>query len=110
MAIITTIQDGIAVLQLDNPPVNAVASWVPGSLIEALLHQMNSSDISGIVLSGAGRCFSAGADIAGFDRPDTGENGLRALMVALDSATKPVVAALHGYAFGGGLEIAMAAH
>ena len=109
MAITTSVRDGVALLKWDNPPVNAIASWLPGSLMQALAAQMNDPTISAIILHGAGRCFSAGADIAGFDSPDTGEAGIRALMQALDSATKPVVAALHGYAFGGGLEIALAA-
>jgi 3-hydroxyacyl-CoA dehydrogenase len=109
MAITTSVRDGVALLKWDNPPVNAIASWLPGALMQALAAQMNDPTITAIILHGAGRCFSAGADIAGFDSPDTGEAGIRALMQALDSATKPVVAALHGYAFGGGLEIALAA-
>eukprot|EP01037_Dinobryon_pediforme_P013546 gene13546-13665_t len=100
----------VAVLLLDNPPVNAVSHIVADELRAALAQCMADSEVRAVVLAGAGRGFSAGADIAGFDSPQTGGAAMRALVAALDEAPKPVVAALHGMALGGGLEIAMAAH
>ncbi len=87
--------DGIGVITVDNPPVNALSPGVPEGIVAAV---------------GAGRSFIAGADIRQFGRgPSTASSGRRPYDV-LDDSAKSVVAAIHGYALGGGLEIALACH
>lgn len=110
MAVTISKNSDVAVLLLALPPVNAVSADSAAALLRALQEALADPGVKAIVLGGAGRGFSAGADIADFERTETGAANMRALMVALDSADKPVVAALHGFALGGGLEIAMAAH
>ena len=110
MAVAISKNGGVAVLVLDHPPVNAVSHAVAVALQAALEQQLADPSVEAVVLAGAGRGFCAGADIAGFDSTETGGTAMRALMASLDAATKPVVVALHGFALGGGLEIAMAAH
>lgn len=110
MAVAISKNGDVAVLLLDSPPVNAVSPKLAEALGKALRAALSDPGVKAIVLGGVGRGFSAGADIGDFDRPDTSGASMRALMAALDSADKPVVAALYGFALGGGLEIAMAAH
>jgi enoyl-CoA hydratase/3-hydroxyacyl-CoA dehydrogenase len=99
----------IRTIWLDNPPVNAVNA----SIIETLWSELEAlaDDVRAVVLRGAGeRAFSAGADIAGFQRGDAGERpaGIQPAADLIEAAPVPVVAAIHGYCLGGGLEIALA--
>jgi 3-hydroxyacyl-CoA dehydrogenase len=110
--LVTYTTDGeLAVITINNPPVNALSPGVPEG-IAAGVAQANADDaIKGIVLIGGGRTFIAGADIKEFGKVVRGEKkegSLLPLLLALEDSPKPVVAALHGSAFGGGLEIAMA--
>ena len=100
-------QDGIGVIVIDNPPVNALSPGVPDGIIACLREGNADPAIRAMVMIGAGRSFIAGADIRQFGtaRPRT-PLGSRSYDV-LDASEKPVVAAIHGFALGGGLETAL---
>ena len=99
----------IGLVCLTNPPVNALGVALRTAVYGALQELLRDANIKAIVLYGEGRLFSAGADIKDFDR--TAETPtLPELLKALNDSSKPVIAALHGVAFGGALELALAAH
>jgi 3-hydroxyacyl-CoA dehydrogenase len=97
-----------AVLTLDHAPVNGLGLALRTDLAEAFQAACDNSEITGIVLTGAGRMFSAGADITEFGTPKsmTGPS-LPDIINIIEQAQKPVVAAVHGNALGGGLELAL---
>ncbi len=107
-------RDGdIAVITINNPPVNALSPGVPEGIAEALERIAKDDEVKAVVLMGAGKTFVAGADIKEFakitsDRPRAA--GLLPLLLQMEDSREPIVAAIHGTAFGGGLELAMAAH
>ena len=102
------VDDGIGIITIDNPPVNALAPGVRDGILEALEQGEADPEVKAMVLMGAGRSFIAGADIRAFGKPRPAPR--RLTYDALDGAKKPVVAAIHGYALGGGLENALACH
>jgi len=108
-----TADNDVAVITIDNPPVNALSPGVP-ERISAAIDQMNGdSAIKAAVVIGGGRTFVAGADIKEFGKMTSGASPRRSLLPLLlhiEDSGKPVVMAIHGNAFGGGLELAMAGH
>ena len=107
-------QDGIGVITVDNPPVNALSPGVPEGILAAIQRAQSDAAIKALVLIGSGRTFIAGADIREFGKITSGERkeGLRLaeLMLIMEDSIKPLICAIHGTAFGGGLEVAMGAH
>lgn len=103
------LRDGVAFLILSNPPVNALSQAARQALWEQLDAAESNPEVSEIVLIGEGRCFSAGADISEFGQEPAAPL-LFQLCDRVEATTKPVVAAIHGIALGGGFELALAAH
>src|SRR5215469_12616569 len=103
-------RDGeIAIVTSDNPPVNALKHEVRAGLAEALSQARSDSEVKALVVGCAGRTFFAGADITEFGKPPQ-PPGLHDVIAAIEAMPKPVVAALHGTALGGGFELALACH
>ena len=103
-------RDGaVAIITLNNPPVNALSEAMREGLIAALREAEADSAVQATLLICAGRTFIAGADISEFDKKLTGAS-LRDVHTAMDAARKPIVVAIHGTALGGGLETAMCGH
>ena len=101
--------DGIAVVTIDNPPVNALKHEVRVGLLDLLSRARHEDAIQAVVIMGAGRTFVAGADITEFDKPPR-EPILITVIAAIEASRKPVIAAMHGTPLGGGLELALACH
>ncbi|WP_447989632.1 3-hydroxyacyl-CoA dehydrogenase NAD-binding domain-containing protein [Achromobacter spanius] len=101
--------EDILVITLDHPPVNALSADVRRDLAHAIQAAQTDPDVRAILLVGAGKNFIAGADIREFGKPPK-PPALPDVCNQIEASTKPVVAALHGAALGGGLEVALAAH
>ena len=108
-----TKENGIAVITINNPPVNALSPGVPEGISAALDQIAQDDAIKAVVLIGAGRTFIAGADIKEFGKMTSGKArgaGLLPFLLKIEDSKKPVIVVIHGTAFGGGLEVAMACH
>ena len=108
-----TRRDDIAVITIDNPPVNALSPGIPEGIVAALNASSGDESIRAVVLIGAGHTFIAGADIREFGKIVAGARpplSLLPYLQAIEDSTKPVIVAIHGSAFGGGLETAMCGH
>ncbi|CAG2129722.1 3-hydroxyacyl-CoA dehydrogenase NAD-binding domain-containing protein [Cupriavidus plantarum] len=102
------VQDGVAVITLDNPPVNGLGHGTRLGIVEGLTRALDDGAVKAVVITGAGKAFSGGADIREFNTPKaTQEPTLGSVIRALEASTKPVVAAIHTVAMGGGLELAL---
>src|ERR1700688_5070823 len=102
-------QGAIAILTIDNPPVNALSVAVRQGLQEAVRRAAADTEIAGLVLIGKGRSFIAGADIREFGKKPQPPR-LIDVIAEIEACPKPVVAAIEGFALGGGLEVALGCH
>ena len=108
-----TKHDDVGVITINNPPVNALSPGVPEGISEAIDAAIQDNSIKAVVIIGSGTTFIAGADIKEFQKMTSGEKPrgtLLPLLLKIEDCPKPTVAAIHGQAFGGGLEVAMALH
>ncbi|MFO1090812.1 MAG: 3-hydroxyacyl-CoA dehydrogenase NAD-binding domain-containing protein [Hyphomicrobiales bacterium] len=101
--------EGVAVIEIDNPPVNALSQEVRKALLEAIEQADADRAVKAVVIAGAGKLFSGGADIREFDGAPR-EPYLPVLLDRIEAAAKPVVVAWHGTSLGGACEIGLAAH
>jgi 3-hydroxyacyl-CoA dehydrogenase len=105
------IRDSVGVVTLDNPPVNALSLAVRTGVRDAVTRFIGDDAVEGIVLTGGGKMFSGGADITEFDSGVSNQSpALPELIELVENSPKPVVAAIHGTAVGGGLELPLGCH
>lgn len=107
--VVQTCLDGVVLLRVSNPPVNAISTGVRRALLDAVEQADTDSAIRAIVITGAGKSFMAGADIRELGLPALPPS-LPDLCNRIENCAKPVIAAMHGVALGGGLEIALSCH
>jgi len=109
-----TLDGRVAVVRIDNPPVNALSPSVVEALPVVLGQAAANPHVDAIVITAAGRTFIAGADIKGLEDlvwgADSGAPEMHDLLARIEDSPKPIVMAMHGAALGGGLEVAMAGH
>ena len=109
----TSIHADVAVVTIDNPPVNALSPGVAEGILAGVQQAVANREVRAIVVTGAGSTFIAGADIREFAKVVSGETqptDLADIILQIENSPKPVVMALHGTAFGGGLEVALGGH
>jgi 3-hydroxyacyl-CoA dehydrogenase len=107
--VVVEIRGPVAVIALNNPPVNALGIAVREAIVDAVERAEANDDIKAIVLTGRGRGFCGGADIREFGKPRQ-EPSLSIVINRIEACEKPVVAAMHGAAVGGGCELALGCH
>lgn len=104
-------QGNIALITLNNPPVNGMNLITRAAMVDGIQKALNDDAVRAIVITGAGKAFSGGADIKEFNSPKAlAEPSLHTLISTVENATKPVIAAIHSVCMGGGLELSLACH
>jgi 3-hydroxyacyl-CoA dehydrogenase len=102
------VDGAVAVITLNNPPVNGLGYATRSALVDGMKQALNDSAVKAVVITGAGKAFSGGADIKEFNRPEAlAEPTLHTVINVVENSTKPVVAAIHTVSMGGGLELAL---
>ena len=105
------VRGSVAVISIDNPPVNGLGYAARAGIVSGLEHALADAQVKAIVLTGAGKAFSGGADIREFGSPKAlAEPNLLTVILALEASSKPIVAAVHTVCMGGGLELALGCH
>jgi 3-hydroxyacyl-CoA dehydrogenase len=105
------VRGNVAVITLDNPPVNGLGHETRKGITDGLDRALEDAAVKAIVIAGAGKAFSGGADIREFGSPKAvAEPNLLSVILALEASTKPIVAAIHSVCMGGGLELALGCH
>ena len=106
-----SVRDGIAVITLNNPPVNGLGHTLRTGIMDGLQKSAADPAVKAVVLIGSAKAFSGGADIREFNTPKAAEKPtLHDIIEAQDAAAKPIIAAIGGFAMGGGLELALGCH
>src|SRR6185503_14326069 len=106
-----TARGAVAVITIDSPPVNGLGHEVRRGIVEGLDRAAADPAVLAVVIAGAGKGFSGGADIREFGTPKMlADPSLHAVIRAVETSPKPVVAAIHGVAMGGAVELALACH
>ncbi|AZP14085.1 3-hydroxyacyl-CoA dehydrogenase NAD-binding domain-containing protein [Undibacterium parvum] len=105
------VKGNIAVITLNNPPVNGLGHASRAAVVEGMQQALQDEAITAIVITGAGKAFSGGADIKEFNSTKAfAEPSLQTVINVIENASKPVIAAIHSVCMGGGLELALACH
>jgi 3-hydroxyacyl-CoA dehydrogenase len=109
MSALYEVRDGVAVITMNNPPVNGLGFETRRGIADGFAKAQDDAKVTAIVLTGAGRAFSGGADIREFDSPRAmAEPNLLTLIKLAETSTKPIVVAIHTVCMGGGLELSLA--